>query len=62
MRLEAKIKKLESLIKEIAGTKRKKVPGYDCPLRHNHYELSMILFGLGKTYWVCKFCRTDESS
>ena len=28
----------------------------DCPLKHDHYSLSQILFGLDSYHWDCGFC------
>jgi len=58
MKIETKIKKLENLLEEIRKNAKSRTP---CPLAHDHYHLSQILFGVGCYQWTCKFCGKKES-
>lgn len=57
--IKNKINKLDKLIEEIV----KDSEGYkgSCPIQHDHYRLSQLLFGLGRYVWTCGFCGEEES-
>jgi len=45
-------------LRDLAGQQYKPA---ECPLRHNHYLLSQIIFGPGQVEWHCGFCGLEET-
>ena len=60
MKIETKIKQLEKLLEEIKKLAKNRYETYNCPLRHNHYYLSRMIFGIGSYQWTCGFCGKGE--
>ena len=60
--LSDKIKQLIQLREEIilATVDFEKVTENLCPLQELHYELSAILFGIGRYSWQCGFCNYEQ--
>ena len=60
-RVKELIAQLEAILKEFSDFDD--LPHYSqkyCPLIHNHYDLSQILFGIGYYRWECGFCGREE--
>ncbi len=56
------IRELESSINALSDTGQHQFSESDCPLGHDHYNLSQILFGMGRHRCECKYCGESEDS
>ena len=60
MTTQEKLVALDSLIDELNNEAQGQYELKDCPLNHDHYRRSELLFGHGCWWWRCEFCKTVE--
>ena len=69
MKVERMVERFENIRKELVKVSKEKIPltqkyryhSFKCPLKHDHYILSQMIFGMRYCVWSCGFCGEEFS-